>query len=384
MEKVRLGIVGFGNMGNTHYRFITEGLVKNMEITAVCDINPKKLEMASELLPGVPQFTNAEDLYKSGLCDAVSIATPHYVHPELAIKALENGLHVLCEKPAGVYTKQVNEMLEVAKKTDKLLAVNFCLRGLPVYQALRKLIKSGELGHIKRITWLATQWYRPQAYHDSAGWRSTWATEGGGALINQCPHQLDLWQWLFGTPDQLMADVSFGKYYDIEVDDDVSAMFKYDNGTTGVYLTGTGETPGTNRLDISCDMGRVVMENGKITFDKLDISEREWNAGHNDDEPTRQTIEIPVEGEDLYCGVFVDFANAIIEGRTELLSPGYEAINELTMSNAMYYSAWNGSKWIDLKSFPHDDFYNELMKRVATSKPKQGVEDRIYVTGGTK
>lgn len=386
MKKVRIGIVGFGNMGHTHYRFITEGQVPNMEITAVCDINPKKLEVASELLPGVPQFTNAEDLYKSGLVDAVTIATPHYVHPELSIKAFEHGLHVLSEKPAGVYTKQVIEMIEAAKKSGKLLAVNFCLRGLPVYQTLRKLVKSGELGHIKRITWLATEWYRPQAYHDSAGWRSTWATEGGGALINQCPHQLDLWQWIFGTPDRLMADVSFGKYYDIEVDDDVSAFFKYDNGTTGVYLTGTGETPGTNRLDISCDMGRVVMEHGRITFDKLEISEREWNAAHNDEEPPRNRIEVPIEGtEESFSRVFADFADAILEGRTTgLLSAGEEAINELTMSNAMYYSAWNGGSWIDLKSFPHDDFYNELMKRVATSKPKEGVEDRFYVTGGTK
>lgn len=371
MRKVKVGIVGFGNMGSGHAAYMANGEVSNMEVAAICDINHQKLEKAKKLYPDIPVFENAEDMYKSGLVEAVIIATPHYIHPDLSILAFHYGLHVMCEKPAGVYTKQVMEMNEAAQKSGKVFTIMFCMRVTPVYRTLKKLLDSGELGNIKRVTWQVTNWYRPQSYHDSAEWRSTWATEGGGTLINQNPHQLDLWQWLFGMPDSVYADVSFGKYYDIEVDDDVTAILKYNNGMTGVYVTSTGETPGTNRLDISCDMGRVVVENNKIIFDKNEMSERAWNAGHRTGEPAHETIDIPVTGEDvLHTGILREFADAILNG-TAQTSPGFEGIKELTISNAMYLSAWNGGKTIDLNHFPHDEFYEKLMEHVKNSKAKK-------------
>ena len=202
---------------------------------------------------GVRVFDDAQTMFDSGLLDAVIIATPHYDHPSLAIKAFEAGLNVITEKPAGVYTRQVLEMNAAAEKSGKLFGIMYNQRTNPVSQKLRQLIQRGQLGHIKRINWIITDWYRSQTYHDSCTWRSTWKTEGGGALINQNPHQLDLWQWLFGMPKRIMSHVSFGKYYDIEVEDDVTAFMEYGNGTTGVYITSTGEAPGTNRLEISCD-----------------------------------------------------------------------------------------------------------------------------------
>lgn len=223
-------------------------------------------------------FTDTDELYKSGLCDVVIIAVPHYDHPSLAIKAFEHGLNVITEKPAGVYTKQVLEMNEAAEKSGKLFGIMYNQRTNPMYQKIRELVKNGDLGHIKRISWIITDWYRCQCYHDSGAWRSTWKTEGGGALINQNPHQLDLWQWMFGMPDKITSFVSFGKYYDIEVEDDVTAFMEYENGTTGTYITSTGESPGTNRLEIACDMGRIVVENGKMIFNRNVISEREFNA----------------------------------------------------------------------------------------------------------
>ena len=221
-------------------------------------VTTPKREAAKKLYPHIPVFATPEEMYESGLCEAVVIATPHYFHPEMAIQAFGYGMHVMIEKPAGVYTKQVKEMNEVAAKSDKLFGIMYNQRTNPVYQKLREMIQRGDLGHIKRITWIVTDWYRPQAYHDSSTWRSTGKDEGGGTLINQNPHQLDLWQWMFGMPDRVYAKASFGKYYDIEVEDDVEAFFEYDNGTTGQYITSTGEAPGTNRLEIACDMGKTI------------------------------------------------------------------------------------------------------------------------------
>ena len=218
MNKVKLGIIGYGNMGSGHVRKLKAGKVKNMEVTAVCDISAEKRVAVKTAYPEIAVFDDAEELYKSGLCDTVLIAVPHYDHPRLAILAFDYNLNVITEKPAGVYTKQVKEMNERAAKSDKLFGIMYNQRTNPVYQKLREMVQRGDLGHLKRITWIITDWYRPQAYHDSSSWRSTWKDEGGGALINQNPHQLDLWQWMFGMPDRIMSHVSFGKYYDIEVE----------------------------------------------------------------------------------------------------------------------------------------------------------------------
>lgn len=383
MEEVRLGIIGFGNMGTGHARNVTEGKVPHMRLGAICDIAPARREMAAKLYPEVPVFETAEDLYKSGLVDVVIIATPHYDHPPLAIKAFEAGLHVITEKPAGVYTKQVLEMNAAAEKSGKLFGIMYNQRTNPVYQKIRELVQSGALGHIKRIAWIITDWYRPQKYHDSCTWRSTWKTEGGGALINQNPHQLDLWQWMFGMPDKIMSHVSFGKYYNIEVEDDVTAFMQYDNGTTGVYITSTGEAPGTNHLEISCDMGMVVVENNQITFKRNTVSEREYNKTNElvFGRPEAWNCEVPADtsGGPQHAGILQDFTRAILRG-TPLLAPGYEGINGLTISNAIHYSAWTGG-WADCKNFPHDDFYKLLQDKIKNSTV---VKEDVQITVGTE
>ena len=219
MDKVRIGIIGIGNMGSAHAKYISAGEIPNAELTAVCDTNPKRLEWAKKNLgEGVLLFEKAEALFESGSVDGVIIATPHYYHPPLAIEAFKSGLHVLIEKPAGVYTKQVREMNEAAEKSGKVFGIMYNQRTSPLYQKLRDLVKSGEVGEIKRINWIITDWYRSQSYYDSGGWRATWAGEGGGGLINQCPHNLDLWQWICGMPVRIRAFCSYGKYHDIEAD----------------------------------------------------------------------------------------------------------------------------------------------------------------------
>ncbi len=370
MNKVKLGIIGYGNMGSGHVRKLKAGKVKNMEVTAVCDISAEKREAVKTAYPEIAVFDDAEELYKSGLCDTVLIAVPHYDHPRLAILAFDYNLNVITEKPAGVYTKQVKEMNERAAKSDKLFGIMYNQRTNPVYQKLREMVQRGDLGHLKRITWIITDWYRPQAYHDSSSWRSTWKDEGGGALINQNPHQLDLWQWMFGMPDRVYARASFGKYYNIEVEDDVMAYFEYDNGTTGEYITSTGEAPGTNRLEIACDMGKVVIENNRLVFNRNVISEREHNRINKLPfaKPECWECNIPVDfsGGPQHVGILENFADALLNG-AELLAKGEDGILGLTISNAIHLSAWTGET-VDVKHFPDERFYELLQEKIRNSK----------------
>lgn len=368
MNKIKLGIIGYGNMGTVHAKNITDGLTPNVELAAVCDTVEERRNACKKDYPDIPVFDSAESMFKSGIIDSVLIATYHYDHPVIAKKAFEYGLNVLTEKPAGVYTKQVKEMNDAAKKSDKVFGIMYNQRTNPVYAKIRDMVKSGELGHIKRITWIITDWYRPQAYHDSSTWRSTWKTEGGGALINQNPHQLDLWQWMFGMPDKIYAKASFGKYYDIEVEDDVMAYIEYANGTTGEYITSTGETPGTNRLEISCDMGRIVVENDEMVFNRNVISEREHNKINTlpFGRPECWKCELPVSGcGEQHVGILKNFADAVLNG-AKLLSPGEEGIKGLTISNAIHLSAWTGET-VDVNDFPDDKYYEILQEKIRNS-----------------
>lgn len=368
MNEVKVGIIGLGNMGTSHAHNIYDGKVSRMKLAAICDIAENRREYAAEHFDGVEIFADAEEMYKKADLDAVIIAVPHYDHVPLAVKAFARGLHVMCEKPAGVYTKQVLEMNEAAAKSGRVFGIMYNQRTNPVYAQLRKMIRRGDLGHIKRASWIITDWYRPQLYHDSCTWRSTWKTEGGGALINQNPHQLDLWQWFFGMPSRIMSHVGFGKYYDIEVEDDVTAFMEYDNGMTGVYITSTGEAPGVNRLEISCDMGHIEVTRDKLIFNRNIESEREFNA-HNTEifgRPECWDCEIPVFGENpQHLGILRNFTAAILDG-TELLAPGEEGILGLTISNAIHYSAWTNG-WADVKNFDHNGYYELLQQKIDAS-----------------
>ena len=384
MRKMKLGIIGYGNMGRGHTNNIMAGKTPNTELCAMCDTDPERRQVFAEKYPDIPVFATAEELMDSGLCEAILIAVPHYDHVPLAIMGFEKGLHVLVEKPAGVYTKQVREMNEVAKKSGKVFGLMFNQRTKPCYQKLREMIKRGDLGHIKRITWIITDWYRCQAYHESSEWRSNWRGEGGGALINQNPHQLDLWQWLFGMPDKIYARASFGKYRDIEVEDEVVALFEYDNGTIGQYITSTTEAPGTNRLEISADMGKIVIENNKMLFSRNIMPEPEHNKIAKDfEKPECWDCQVPMDfgSGEQHSGIIKNFADAVMNG-TELLAKGEEGIFGLTISNSMHYSAWTGET-VDTKNFPDDKFYELLMEKIEKSTFVKKVNKVVSDTTGS-
>jgi predicted dehydrogenase len=368
MHKVRIGIIGIGNMGSSHSHYLLPGEVPNAELTAVCDINPERIKWARENMgENIRTFDNADDLMASGAVDAVIVATPHYFHPPLAIQAMNSGLHVLIEKPAGVYTRQVKEMNAVAEKSDRIFGLMFNQRTIGAHQKLKDLVASGDLGEIQRTNYIITTWFRSQSYYDSGGWRATWAGEGGGVLMNQCPHNLDLWQWICGLPTRCRAFVGFGKYHNIEVDDEVTAYVEYENGATGVFITTTGEAPGTNRLEIVGDQGKVVMEGGNITFwrTRESVSKfcEEYKGGFGSPEVWKCDIPSSKGGE-AHRGITKNWVNAIRTG-SPLLAPGTEGIKGVELANAMLLSAWTDS-WINI---PVDEelFHEKLQEKIQNS-----------------
>jgi predicted dehydrogenase len=369
MEKVRIGIIGMGNMGKGHAKYLIDGKVPQAELTAVCDSDPARLEfVANEYGDNVKRYEQIDDFLENAPIDGVIIATPHYSHPEIAIKAFRNNLHVLIEKPAGVYTKQVREMNEAAEKSDKVFGIMYNQRTNPVYQKVRDLIISGELGEIKRTSWVITDWYRTQSYYDSGTWRGTWKGEGGGVLLNQSPHQLDLWQWICGMPRRVRAFCHFGRYHDIEVEDDVTAYVEYENGATGTFITTTGEAPGTNRLEIAGEMGKIVVEGDKIIFWRLRESERAYNSStaRTFGTPECWKCEIPCPGITTgHAGITANWVDAILKG-TPLLAPGVEGIRGLELSNAMYLSTWLDD-WVEIP-VDEDLFYSKLQEMIQKSK----------------
>ena len=383
MTKVRLGIIGVGNMGSGHAANILAGKCPEIELTAVADRREARRQWAKDTLPeGTAIFEEGSDLIQSGLCDAVHICTPHYQHPTLAMEAFAAGLHVMCEKPAGVYTKAVREMNEAAEKSGKVFAMMFNQRTNCVYRKMHEMVHSGQLGELKRVNWIITDWYRTQIYYDSGDWRATWDGEGGGVLLNQCPHQLDLLQWICGLPKTVQAFCQEGKWHDIEVEDDVTAYLQFANGATGVFVTTTGDAPGTNRFEVTGTLGKLVCENDKLAFWKLAQDEREFcrTATEGFAQPQCQQVEVETDGENLqHVGVLNAFAGKILHG-TPLVAEGTEGLGGLTLSNAMHLSSWLG-RAVDIP-FDEELFLSELNKRRATSRKKES-KDITFSTEGT-
>lgn len=384
MEQVKLGIIGIGNMGSGHCNNILAGKTPEIVLAAVADLKEARRTWAKENLPeNVAIFTTGEELIESGLCDAVLIAVPHYDHPRYVIMALEHGLHVMSEKPAGVYAKQVREMNEAAAKSDRIFGMMFNQRTNCVYRKMHEMVQSGKYGQIKRVNWIITDWYRTQAYYNSGEWRATWDGEGGGVLLNQCPHNLDLLQWICGLPTRVRAFCHNGKWHDIEVEDDVTAYLEFENGATGVFVTTTADAPGTNRLEITLECGRLIAEHDKLTFFELDQNEREYcyAAKTGFDQPTGHEYEVPLDGENpQHVGVLNAFAGAILRGEP-LVADGTEGIRGLQLSNAMHLSSWLDQT----VTLPVDEdlFLEKLNEHRAASKAKKDVQEVTFDTSNS-
>lgn len=368
MNKIRTAVIGIGNMGTAHATCLFEGRIDGMELAAVCDISASRRKECTKRFPGVPQFEDWKELLSSGLVDAAIVAVPHPMHAQIATAVLEAGLHVLTEKPMDVSVSKARKLIESAEKSDRVFAIMFNQRTNPLFRRAREIVRSGELGELKRSVWIITNWYRSQHYYDSGDWRATWSGEGGGVLLNQAPHNLDLWQWICGMPTEVTAFCDVAKYHNIEVEDDATIFVRYANGATGTFITTTGEYPGTNRLEIAGDKGKLVLEGGVLKWWKLGQSEKQvrFESDRNSPHIPMEVLEITTdEKETAHAGILQNFANAILKGEP-LISPGPDGICELTISNAAYLSQWKGNAPIPVP-FDEAEFDAELAKRAEKS-----------------
>ncbi len=345
---VKLAIIGMGNMGCQYARMILDGAVSEVEIAAITRIKPERLQKLQEIAErSIPIYPSAAELFedvRTGklIADGVLIVTPQMMHEEQVLEAFKLGLHVLCDKPAGVCSRQARHMNEAAQQTNLVFTMMFQQRMNPLYGKMKEIIEQKTYGDIKRVNWVITDWYRPNGYYDSVAWRGTWSADGGGILLNQCPHNLDLLQWICGMPARVQAFCNEGKYHNIQVEDEVTAYLEFDNGATGTFYATTGEAPGINRLEISLEDALLVCENGKLIVYELGFEESEYrkNATNYFARLTGNPKEISCPGEDTgYRGVLQNFVDTI-RGESALLVGGTEGLKSLLLSNAMYLSSW--------------------------------------------
>ena len=352
MDPVRIGIVGLGNMGSSHVRDFTASEL--VELTAVCDVDAERLASVGADLD-LARFEKVEQMMDSGTIEAIMIATPHYDHTPIAISAMKRGIHVLCEKPVGVHVEDVQKMIDAyeaarAKFPGLQFGAMFQQRTHTFWQKIKEMIDSGQLGKLVRATWIITNWFRTQYYYDTGSWRATWKGEGGGVLLNQCPHNLDLYQWFFGVPQTVTGILELGKYHDIEVEDEVTAVFRHENGMIGHFITTTAEAPGTNRLEIAGEHGKLVYEDDKLFFDRNEISmfDELANSKQGFSRPNHAIEEVPLPEErgGRHVQVTEAFARAIREG-TPLVAAAPEGIGSVALANGILMSHFTG-KPVDL------------------------------------
>ena len=368
-ESVNIGIIGMGNMGSGHADTIVKDLVPGLKLAAVADRDASRLERWSD----VEKFEDGSALIQSGSVDAVLIATPHYSHTTLGIEALEAGLHVLVEKPISVHKADCQRLIDAYTNPKQVFAAMFNQRTNPAHLKLREMIQNGELGEIQRMNWIVTDWYRTEHYYRTGDWRATWGGEGGGVLLNQCPHNLDLLQWLFGMPVKVHANCQFGRFHEIEVEDAVTAMLEFENGATGVFITTTGEAPGTNRLEVAADRGKVVIEGGKLKFIRTEqlVSEDCKTSTSGFAKPPVWDIDVPVsQDSEQHLGIMKNFTNAILHGE-ELIAPASEGIHSVELANAMLYSSFqNETVTLPMDAASYEAVLKKKIEESTYVKPK--------------
>ncbi|NLZ81465.1 MAG: Gfo/Idh/MocA family oxidoreductase [Clostridiales bacterium] len=367
MEKVRIAIIGIGAMGKKYALQIFQNQVDNMELAAiVCRNEPGRNWAREQFDEKVKLFSSSDELFEhTEYFDGVLIVTPHKEHPRLAKEAFSKGIHVFSDKPAGIYTKEVREMNQAAKKAGVAFAMMFHKRTIPIYRYVKEMLEKGELGDLNRVTWVSTKSFRTKKYHQSSAWRSSWKGEGGGLLMNQAQHPLDLWQWFFGMPVNVLGLVDFGKYNDFKVDDNSTLLMEYENGMRGMFISSTGEGTGEERVEIVGTAGRVILEENTLKYWNYTMPMDKFMEINQEQEAQIPYIYKEREFENYanpYIAMLENFADHILN-KTPLIVKGEDGINALELANAAYLSAWENKKI----SIPIEDdiYYEALQEKIA-------------------
>lgn len=379
MQKVRFGLIGLGNIGTHHHSYFRD--LEGAELTAVCDVDESKF---SRIDAPVAQFRDYRKLLDSGKVDAVIVGTPHVFHPEMAKAAFARGIHVILEKPVAITSREARMINATHAGSSVVFAAMFQMRTEPIYNKIKELLEDGTLGEVRRVSWIITSWFRTQSYYDSGGWRGNWTGEGGGVLMNQCPHNLDLFQWFFGLPKRLTSLTYLGKWHDITVEDDVSVLMELENGATASFITTTADTPGTNRLEIAADNGKLVLESGVLTFFKtaepVQTIINTSQQGFYSAKP--EVVEMPVEDRPHGHKYITQNVIDVILGKGDLISPGTEGLKSVQLANAILLSGLKGrSVDLPVAEDEFDELLEELREDERNNAPGKAFDWNAYLCG---
>lgn len=371
---VRLGIIGLGNIGQQHIEHILTS-VSGCEITAICSRQPKAISG----LEKARHFSDYRQLMDSGLVDAVLIATPTMAHFEQASYALSKGLHLLVEKPIGLSCQEGEQLIAQHEQKQQVFALMLNQRTDPLFITMKEYVDSGRIGAIQRTQWTMTNWFRPEVYFKVSDWRATWKGEGGGLLVNQCIHNLDIFQWICGLPVSVQGFCGFGKYHDIEVEDEATAYLRYNNGATGLFVGSTGEAPGINRFDIVGDLGTLSFDGERLTLISNSDSAREFSKTTRDmfgtPATTRQDIT-PDRQVNQHARLIQNFIDAIRE-QVPLISPAEQGLRSLALANAILLSSWdNRTVALPLDSA---EYQQALDQRIAQSSLRKKADIEVFI-----
>lgn len=372
---IRVGLIGIGFMGRRYAQILLEGQVPGMELAAACCHSSRSREWCREHLPeSVQLYEDYDRMLSEGGLDAILVVTPHRSHPEQAIKAFEHGLDVMCDKPAAVSVSDARRMKAAAEAHGCVYGIMFHQRMYEKYRYFKQLLDSGELGELQRMKMENSRYYRTKHYHQSGPWRSSWEGEGGAALINQGQHILDIWQWLFGLPKELYANLQFGKHNDFLVEDEATILMQYEGHVTGSFFLTTGEALHEERLRAVCSRGTIeLVENRMTIYRHEDIQHYHDTV----DKISRDTLQMRKEElvfdddrPEPYPEMLADFA-AAVRSRGKTMADGDAGIGTLELTNGAYLSA-KENRPVPLPI--RGEAYDGLLKRLESEERAQRLQ----------